>query len=152
MPDFREIGRFLVTGVVATLGNMTVVWLLRGTCSLKLSLAVGFITGMAISFVMMKTFAFKAQEWNGARGEMLRFLIVYAVGTGCYAVAALAGEHVLVTLGVPGRVAALGGVFAGGAVMAVTSYFGHRHFTYRRRRDGTEGNDMATSSSELLGG
>ena len=136
MPDFREIGRFLTTGIVATLGNMAVVWLLRGTWPLKPSLAAGFVTGMAISFVMMKTFAFKAREWNGAQGEMLRFLIVYAVGTGCYAVAALAGEHALVTLGMPGRIAALGGVFAGGAVMAVTSYVGHRHFTYRRRPAG----------------
>lgn len=136
MPDFREIGRFLVTGIVATLGNMAVVWLLRETCSLKPSLAAGFVTGMAISFFMMKTFAFKAREWSGAQGEMLRFLIVYAVGTSCYAVTALTGEHALVTLGMPGRIAALGGVFAGGAVMAVTSYFGHRHFTYRRRPAG----------------
>lgn len=139
MPDFKEVARFLTTGVVATIGNMIVVWLLRGSCSLNLSLAAGLLTGMVISFVMMKTFAFEARDWSGARGEMLRFLIVYAFGTGCYFVAALAAEHGLATLGMAGRLAALGGVVAGGAVMAVTSYFGHRHFTYRRAPAGGEG-------------
>lgn len=151
MPDFREIGRFLVTGVVATLGNMAVVWLLRGLCSLKLSLAIGFGTGMAISFVMMKTFAFRAREWSGAKGEMVRFLIIYAIGAGCYAVMALVSEHYLVTVGLPARVAALGGVFAGGAVMAVTSYFGHRHFTYRRASATADSDELEAGNGKFFG-
>lgn len=151
MPDLRELFRFLVTGVVATIGNMFVVWLLRGSCSLNLSLAAGLATGMIISFVMMKTFAFKASDWTGARGEMLRFLIVYLAGTGCYFVVALIAEHVLRTAGLSKQLAAMGGVVAGGGTMAVTSYFGHRHFTYRQRpRVQAGGRDAPPPLSSLV--
>lgn len=127
-----EIVRFLMTGGIATLINMGIVWICRGYLSAAPSIALGLVGGMCASFMLMKFFAFKSSDWSGGWGEAARFLCVYLIGTLAYVAAAMAAESLLSGTGLPERLAAIGGVFTGGLVMAVTSYVGHRHYTYRR--------------------
>lgn len=137
--NIGELTRFLATGGVATLCNMAVVWICRDSLPVNVSFVCGLLMGLCVSFVMMKLFAFKATEWTGARGEFVRFLIVYAFGTCVYLAAAMLTESLLSDAAVPARFAAIAGVFVGGAFMAVTSYFGHRNFTYATSRFGNPG-------------
>lgn len=127
-----EMARFIMTGGIATLLNMMVVWVSRDHLSVGFSIALGLATGMCASFLLMKLFAFRSNDWSGGWGEAVRFLCVYLVGTGGYFAAAMTMAGILSRAGLPPRWAAIGGVFAGGVVMAVTSYVGHRHFTYSR--------------------
>lgn len=129
--DMGEFFRFIVTGGVATIANMIVVWISRGSLPVTASFICGLLAGMCTSFLLMKTFAFRSNDWSGAKGEAARFLVVYAVGTAVYLIAALAVERLLSAGSLPPRMAAIGGVLAGGFLMAMTSYAGHRHFTYR---------------------
>ena len=63
-------------------------------------------------------------------GEALRFLVVYGRGALiCWIVGFVAGRHVLPRY-VDRQVAELGGALIGAGVMTLTSYFGHRFFTY----------------------
>jgi putative flippase GtrA len=130
--DKHEFIRFIVTGGVATLCNMVVVWFSRSSLSVSASFVCGLVAGMCASFLLMKTFAFRSKSWSSAKGEAARFLVVYAVGTAVYLVTALATERLLSAASLPIRLAAVGGVFSGGFLMAITSYAGHRHFTYRK--------------------
>lgn len=137
--NIGELIRFVFTGGIATLCNMAVVWLCRARLPASLSIVCGLIAGLGVSFLMMKLYAFKASGWAGAKGEMVRFLLVYAFGTCAYLLAALITERLLSdAAAVPARVAAIGGVFVGGLLMAGTSYFGHRNFTYRGSQTGQQ--------------
>ncbi len=137
--DIGEFARFVVTGGVATLCNMAVVWMSRGSLPVGASFICGLFAGMCASFLLMKTFAFRSNDWSGAKGELFRFVIVYLAGTVLYLIAAVVTEHLLSAAAIPPRLAAIGGVFVGGALMALSSYVGHRHFTYRTPRSGESG-------------
>jgi putative flippase GtrA len=129
--DIREFARFFVAGVTATVGNIIAVWFARFFVSFEIALLVGIAVGVTISFILSKLFAFASRSWERAGGEAGRFLIVYAMSCAIYWVMALVcGRFVLVHVVAP-RTAELGGVFIGAGTMMLTSYFGHRFFTYR---------------------
>ena len=132
--DPWEFARFVLTGVIATIGNLTMVWLIRGTSSYKAALLCGVATGFTISFVMSKTFAFRSREEFGLNGEMGRFLFVYGCGVLAYMGIGLIAGKVVLPHFLPQRWAELGGAFLGAGTMTFTSYFGHRFFTYRAHR------------------
>lgn len=129
--DVREFIRFVVTGVVATVGNLGTVWLVRDTLPFQAAVLVGIGVGFCISFIVGKLFAFRSRSWGRARGELARFLAVYATGVAVnWTVSMLLGLYVLP--GVLGRDAAeMLAAFVGAGTMTFTSYFGHRFFTYR---------------------
>lgn len=129
--DVREFARFFLSGVTATIGNMAAVWLARRFLSYETALLAGIAAGITISFALSKVFAFRSRPWNRAAGEAARFLIVY--GTGCliYWVLAIFVRTFLLAHGVPVQAAEPMGILAGAGSMMVTSYCGHRFFTYR---------------------
>jgi hypothetical protein len=64
----------------------------------------------------------------------VRFLLVYAGGSVLYWIAAVVVRRVGASLGLSSLLAENAGIIAGGGVMMVTSYLGHRFFTYRTHR------------------
>jgi len=50
--DIREFLRFMVTGVIATIGNIVAVWAARQFVSFETALLVGIVAGVAISFLL----------------------------------------------------------------------------------------------------
>ena len=129
--DVREFARFILSGVTATIGNMVAVWLARRFLSFEIALLAGIATAIKISFALSKFFAFRSRSWNRAVGEAARFLIVYATGCTVYWVAAVSIRMYLLAHGVAVEAAEPGGILVGAGTMMVTSYCGHRFFTYR---------------------
>ena len=129
--DVREFARFVLSGVTATIGNTVAVWLARRFLSFEIALLAGIATAIAISFALSKFFAFRSRSWNRAVGEAARFLIVYATGCAMYWVVAVFIRTFLLARDVAVEVAEPGGVLVGAGTMMLTSYCGHRFFTYR---------------------
>jgi putative flippase GtrA len=129
--DVREFARFVLSGVTATIGNVTAVWLARRFLSFEIALLAGIATAIAISFMLSKFFAFRSRSWNRTVGEATRFLIVYATGCAMYWMVAVIIGMLLVAHGVAVEAAEPGGILVGAGTMMLTSYCGHRFFTYR---------------------
>ena len=136
--DIGEFARFFVVGVTATVANIIAVWFARFFVSIEIALLVGIAAGVTISFILSKLFAFASRSWERAGGEAVRFLIVYAVSCVIYwGVAVVCGRFILVH-GVAPQTAEMGGVLFGAGTMMLTSYFGHRFFTYRTHERAAE--------------
>lgn len=134
----HEFARFFVTGVTATVGNMLTVAGLRGVMVYSRALIAGLLTGFAISFVMGKLFAFRSRAMSGTGSELTRFVLVYAFGAAIFwAVGMIVGLKIAPQL-MPRQWAEVAGVLAGASVMVVTSYIGHRWFTYAHVGDRAE--------------
>jgi putative flippase GtrA len=134
MVNFWEFVRFFLTGVTATAGNFAAVWFARFFVSFEIALLAGIVVGLTISFILSKWFAFRSRSWNRAGSEATRFLVVYALSCVVYwGVAMLCGRLVL-SYGLAPQMAEMGGVLVGAGTMTLTSYLGHRFFTYRTYR------------------
>lgn len=132
--DPAEFARFVASGVTATAGNLAVVWVLRRMVEYHFALVGGAATGLSISFAMSKLFAFRSHEDFGLNGELGRFLMVWGLGTCVYMAVALIMGTIVLPLWLPEGPAEMGGALCGAGSMAVTSYLGHRFFTYRSAR------------------
>jgi putative flippase GtrA len=129
--DIAELVRFLIAGGGATVGNLATVWVVRHFASFEWSLVAGIAAGSTLSFVMSKLFAFRSRKWNNAPGELGRFALVYGAGLILYWLVSITARQLLVAAHVQPQVADMSAVLSGAAVMTVSSYFGHRFFTYR---------------------
>ncbi len=132
--DPAEFARFVASGVTATAGNLAVVWMLRRMVEYHFALVGGAATGLSISFAMSKLFAFRSREDFGLNGELGRFLMVWGAGTCVYMAVAMIMGTIVLPLWLPEGPAEMGGALCGAGSMAVTSYLGHRFFTYRSAR------------------
>jgi putative flippase GtrA len=128
--DPREFCRFLVSGALATLGNLGAVWITRPIVPFSAALICGICVGMTISFVMAKFFAFRSRDLSRTRGEARRFVVVYGLGLLLYWCVAVVVRALLSEQFRP-AVADMAGVVVGAAAMVVTGYFGHRFLTFR---------------------
>lgn len=129
--DIREFIRFFFTGVTATVGNIAAVWAARHVVPYEIALVAGLVAGLTMSFLLSKLFAFNSRSWERASGEVVRFLLVYAGGCLMYGAVAIVSARCALAYGLGADAAELGGALAGSASMTLTSYFGHRFFTYR---------------------
>ncbi len=124
-----EMVRFIATGVTATIGNMTAVWVALQFVPFKIALLAGIGTGFTISFTLSKFFAFRRKMWSKA--EVARFIMVYATGSLSYWVVAVIVRWIAMGYIAELKMVEMGSAFIGAGTMFLTSYFGHRFFTYR---------------------
>jgi putative flippase GtrA len=129
--DLREFVRFVAAGLTSAAVNLTAVGFARKLLSFDTALLVGLVAGLTTSFLLSKLFAFRSPSWDQAGREVVKFLTIY--GTGCvfYWLIAVALRRFLLAGILPSRAAELVAVLGGSAVMMLTSYFGHRFYTYR---------------------
>jgi putative flippase GtrA len=127
----REFLRFVLTGLTATVGNLAAVWTARQFVPFEIALLAGIGAGLTVSFTLSKLFAFESRSWRGAKGEAARFLLVYGASSGVYWLVAVVVRRVAMAQGLSQSLAVFGGVIVGAGTMMVTSYLGHRFFTYR---------------------
>lgn len=138
-----EFGRFLVTGGIAAGVNVVSRWLLNHAMIYEIAVVIAYLIGMATAYVLARFFVF-ARSGRSVHDEAIRFALVN--------VAALA-QVWIVSVGLARGVFPWVGFdwhaediahLVGVAVPAVTSYFGHRHFSFsaaseraaREREDG----------------
>jgi putative flippase GtrA len=93
---------------------------------------------------LSKLFAFNSRSWSGAGGEAARFLVVYGVSCAVYWAVAMVCRRILQAHGVPVGTAETAGVLFGAGTMMVTSYVGHRFFTYRTYQGVAQRSDAAS--------
>lgn len=129
--DRREFARFILTGIIATVGNLAAVWALRRAMPYEAALACGIATGFAISFALTRLFAFRPARHDAAARTLARFLMVYAAGVAVNMVVAVLTGRAILPLWLSRPAAEMAGAFLGAGTMTFTSYFGHRFFTYR---------------------
>lgn len=126
-----EFGRFLITGGIAAGVNLAARWALDFAMSYELAVAVAYLFGMATAYLLARLLVFE-RSGRSAGSEMVRFAIV-----NLFALA----QVWLVSVGLARLLfPAVGFVWhaddiahvIGVAIPAVTSYLGHRHFSFSR--------------------
>lgn len=129
-----EFGRFLVTGGVAAGVNVASRWLLSHAMVYELAVVLAYLAGMATAYLLSRAFVF-ARSGRSMTDEAVRFALVNVVAL----VQVWAVSVGLARFGFP----AIGFVWhaddiahvIGVVIPAVTSYFGHRHFSFSPRRE-----------------
>lgn len=134
--DIRELLRFIFSGLTAATANISVTWMVRPYLSFGTSLLVGLSAGFSASFILSKWFAFRSFSRRRAPAELRRFTAVYAFGASIYWIVAFSMRRVLNSFEIPTKLADLGSIVGGGTVMMLSSYLGHRFFTYRSANTG----------------
>lgn len=129
-----EFGRFLVTGGIAAGANVLSRWLFNFVMPFEVAVVVAYLVGMTTAYVLAKLFVFEASG-RTARDEFFRFAIVNVVALAqVWLVSVGLARYLFPAIGFTWHaddIAHLIGV----AVPAVTSYLGHRHFSFAARRD-----------------
>jgi putative flippase GtrA len=132
-PDRREFIRFVAVGGLAAAMNIGARYAINLMTSFEVAVIVAYVIGMVTAFVLSKRFVFR-ESGRKAHDEFVRFGIINLVA---------AAQVWLISIGLarfafpglafnwhPDTVAHVIGV----AAPVVTSYLGHRHFTFAQRR------------------
>lgn len=136
--DVFELSRFVLSGIFATLGNLAAVWLVRFFATFETALVAGIVAGLTISFTFSKLFVFNSPSWRRSGGEAVRFVIVYTGSCVAYLAVAVVIHRCGLLHGIASGIAEGGAILVGAGTMVLTSYFGHRFFTYRTYRSVAE--------------
>lgn len=135
MSEGRRFGSFVLVGGFAALVN----WLSRiafSSMGLGYTLAIvcAYVIGMATAYVLNKRFVFEASG-RTAQSEVWRFVLVNVVALAqVWAVSVVFERWLLPAMGWdwrPEEVAHAIGVIS----PVLTSYLGHRYFTFRKNAD-----------------
>ncbi len=128
-PTVKQFSLFLVTGGFSLVVNMASRYLLNFYVSFELAVALAYLVGMAVAFTLARCFVFQASE-RSILSEFYRFSVVNAfalVLVWCVSVGL--ARVFFPSIGFdwhPETVAH----FIGLSTTAVTSYVGHRFYTF----------------------
>ncbi len=124
--------KFLITGGIAALVNLLSRYALNQIMSFESAVIVAYLLGMVTAYVLARRFVFDASG-RSVSSEMRRFLLVNLVALGFVWVISVGLARVLFpAIGMTWHaddIAHLIGVMA----PAVTSYIGHRFYTFARK-------------------
>ena len=127
----REFARFVVVGGFSALVNLVARVLLSRVLPYEAAVAAAYLVGMTTAFLLARRFVF-ARSGRDARAEYLRFGLVNLVALAQVWLVSMAMLHfVLPALGWTWQ-AELVAHAVGVVSPVVTSYFGHRLYTFRR--------------------
>lgn len=138
----RQFAQFILAGGVAAAAN----WLSRIALSqampLEAAVVVAYLIGMATAYALTRRFVFAASG-RTVGDETLRFAAVNAVAlVQVWLVTIGLARFVLPPIGWDWHAEAVAHAF-GVASPVVTSYFGHRYFTFARKPATTAPDDPA---------
>lgn len=124
--------KFLVTGGIAALVNLLSRYALNQVMSFETAVIAAYLLGMATAYVLARRFVFDASG-RSVSSEMRRFVLVNLVALGfVWAISVGLARVVFPAIGMTWHaddIAHLIGVLA----PAVTSYIGHRFYTFARK-------------------
>lgn len=127
----HEAVRFLATGGIAAAVNLVSRYVLSFWLSFEIALIVAYAIGMVTAYLLFRALVF-GRSGRSRRSEVLRFVLVN--------IAAVA-QVWLISVGLVRLLFPLAGItwhaeeighLIGVAVPALSSYIGHRHFTFGR--------------------
>ena len=124
--------KFLVTGGIAALVNLLSRYALNQVMSFEAAVVVAYLLGMATAYLLARRFVFDASGRSVA-SEVRRFVLVNLVALGfVWVISVGLARVVFPAIGMTWHaddIAHLIGVLA----PAVTSYIGHRFYTFARK-------------------
>lgn len=125
-----EFLRFLAAGGVAALANLISRWAFNFVMPFELAVVLAYIVGMAIAFYLFQRLIF-ADPGTPMRRRMIRFVQVNLVGMAlAWMLSVVLARSLLPMIGwtfLPLETAHSIGV----AAPAISSYFGHKFYTWR---------------------
>jgi putative flippase GtrA len=129
----RQLVRFLLVGGLAALANFGSRWIFSRVMSYELAVVLAYLVGMAISYTIFRFFVFE-NSGRSVTHEVTWFVAVNAVAlVQVWLVSVGLYRYGLPALGWswrPDLVAHAIGI----ASPMVTSYFGHKHVSFRKKR------------------
>ena len=126
----RRFLGFLVAGGIAAAANWGSRFLFSRWVSFEWAVVLAYAVGMITAFVLMRSLVFAAGG-RPVAGQAGRFVVVnIAALAQTFAVSVVMARWVLPWIGVHDHAEAIGHL-VGVAVPVVTSYFGHRMYTFR---------------------
>ncbi len=124
--------RFALTGGVAALVNLASRYLLNHYMGFEIAVALAYLLGMLTAYALSRLFVFSASG-RGVRSELARFTIVNAVAlVQVWVISVGLANLVFPPIGFTWHandIAHLIGVIS----PVVTSYFGHRYYSFSSR-------------------
>jgi len=124
--------RFALTGGVAALVNLASRYLLNLYMDFEIAVALAYLVGMLTAYVLARLFVFSASG-RGVRSELARFAIVNAVAlVQVWVISVGLANLVFPAIGFTWHANDIAH-FIGVISPVVTSYFGHRHYSFRTR-------------------
>lgn len=131
----REFVVFVATGAFAAGCNWLARLVLSMHMSLELAIVLAYLVGMTVAYVLSRIFVFE-KSGRSVSGEYFRFALVNVVALiQVWLVTVGMAKYLLPALGWtwhPEDIAHAAGV----ASPVLTSYLGHRHFTFSQKPSG----------------
>jgi putative flippase GtrA len=126
----REFARFLLAGGVAALANIASRMAFSLVMPLEAAVVCAYAVGMAVAFALMRSHVFPPGQGSFARQLGLFAAVNVLAVLQTLVVTLLLARWALPALGVERHVEDIAHV-AGVAFPIVTSFLGHKHFTFR---------------------
>jgi putative flippase GtrA len=127
----REFLRFLTTGGIAAAVNLASRYALNTVLHFEVAVGLAYLFGMATAFVLARRFVF-APSSSSVATECRRFAIVNAFALALvWSISVSLARYVFPTMGFQWHADDVAH-FIGVSAPAVTSYFGHRVYTFAR--------------------
>lgn len=128
--DGTRFLRYLIAGGIAALANIGARWLFSRWLAFEVAVVAAFIVGLLAGFLLMRQFAFGAGS-RSAPSQFVAYVGVNLLGlVQTLAISSALLRLVLPALQVPGHHEAIAHI-VGVAVPVLTSYLGHKRFTFR---------------------
>lgn len=128
---WESIGLFLVAGGISACANIAIRHGLSQWLPFELAVFLAYLAGMLIAFTLMRRFAFQAAS-TATHVQLSRFAAVNVWGLlQTLVLSSLLLRYALPRLGIDWHAELIAHTVALGC-QSVTSYVGHRFFTFRR--------------------
>lgn len=122
---------FLVAGGIAAACNVGSRVLLSHAMSYERAIVVAYGIGMIVAFVIMRAFVFERSN-HSKRAELAKFALVNLLGVvQTLVISVLVARWVAPSIGFSRHAEEIGHVIGVGAPV-VTSFFGHKYFSFRK--------------------
>lgn len=130
--DFLQFAGFLVSGGIAAACNIGSRALFNLVLSYEISIVLAYVVGMLVAFTIMRMFVFKPPTEASKRAQFVKFSIVNVLGLAqTLAISELVARWLGPSMGLS-HAETIGHVLGVGAPV-VTSYFGHKYFSFRQK-------------------
>jgi putative flippase GtrA len=122
--------RFVITGGISALVNVLVRWALSFVVGYQVAILLAYLMAMTLAFILARMFVF-ASATHDTLGQYLRFAMVNVVALAqVWLVSVGLAHYFFPAVGFNWQVETVAHAI-GVASPVVTSYFGHRHYSFR---------------------
>ncbi len=130
LANFMEFVRFVLTGGLAAIANLASRYLLDMVLPFEAAVALAYVVGMVIAFVLFQRTIF-GDPGTGLRRQIIRFTQVNLLGGVLTLLLSSAlARYIFPAVGWTFRAYDFAHFF-GVCAPAISSYFLHKHYTYR---------------------